>query len=342
MNPQVSPLFGIPLPGPISGYGGGTWNVDGTPATPDRDGQMRPLPGAATPVDPRISEDRYVERDGKHRGVAGVARDILGTLGDFLLTRLRMPAMYGPAQQRRREAAAMDGFEQDPISAINRLESINPEAGRRLREQHIDNQRIAASQAATIEARDARLDLARQQQEGRIRGYAASMLGSMSTWDEARRQQNYPQMREQVLRAAQRQGLDLSSELPESYDSIALDAFIDASVPVGTQRQQRLTAERNETLAAQGRDRIDVAERNAETSERRASRPRAIQTYTGEDGYRYTRMDDGSTVRSTTRVRETSRGTGRRAAPTIPREGEVRVLNGRRYVYRDGRAVRAD
>lgn len=41
-----------PLPGPISGYGGGTWNIDGTQATPvDRlgegiEGMMQPIPGA--------------------------------------------------------------------------------------------------------------------------------------------------------------------------------------------------------------------------------------------------------------------------------------------------------
>jgi hypothetical protein len=34
------------LPGPISGYGGGTWNVDGSAATPDQSGNMRPLPGS--------------------------------------------------------------------------------------------------------------------------------------------------------------------------------------------------------------------------------------------------------------------------------------------------------
>ena len=44
-------LFGrsraMALPGPISGFGGGTWNADGSPATPDQNGDMRQLPGSA-------------------------------------------------------------------------------------------------------------------------------------------------------------------------------------------------------------------------------------------------------------------------------------------------------
>lgn len=34
------------LPGPISGIGGGTWNLDGSSATPDQDGRTRQLPGS--------------------------------------------------------------------------------------------------------------------------------------------------------------------------------------------------------------------------------------------------------------------------------------------------------
>lgn len=40
-----APAGRMGLPGPIGGFGGGTWNVDGSAATPDRNGAMRPLPG---------------------------------------------------------------------------------------------------------------------------------------------------------------------------------------------------------------------------------------------------------------------------------------------------------
>ena len=221
---QTTPLFGVPMGGVA-------------PAA---------APPQAAPVAAPAQPQRYVEQDGKHRGVAGVARDILGTLGDFLLTRLRLPAMYGPAQQQRRLAAAQANIDSDPVGAIQQVSSIDPVFGAKLRDQYIDNQRLAATQESTAEARESRLGLAQQAQDQRTRTYAASMLGSMSAWDDAKRQQFYPQMREQVINAGRRQGIDLSAELPETYDGTALDAFIDGAVPVDTQRTQRLAGERIE------------------------------------------------------------------------------------------------
>lgn len=38
----------LPMPGVISGFGGGTWNMDGSPATPDQTGAINPLPGSGS------------------------------------------------------------------------------------------------------------------------------------------------------------------------------------------------------------------------------------------------------------------------------------------------------
>lgn len=202
---------------------------------------VKPQPNA--PVTPRAPQ-AYQEQSGKHKGVAGVARDILGTLGDFLLTRLRMPAMYAPAQRDRKLAAAQTNTDTDPIGAIQQVSSLDPVFGAKLRDQYIDNKRLEASQASTIEARDSRLALAQEAQNLRTRSYAASMLESMASWDDAKRKQFYPQVRQQVLSAGKRQGLDLSDDLPAEFDATTLDAFIDGAVPVGTQRAHRLTKER--------------------------------------------------------------------------------------------------
>lgn len=315
---HVSPVFGVPLEGSSVGQGPSAGKINTNPDLPS-------------------SSSRYVEQDRRHRGVAGVSRDILGTLGDFLLTRLGLPAMYGPAQQNRRESAAMQGFEQDPMSAINRLESINPEAGRRLREQHIDNTRIAAGQDATNEARNSRIELARQETDRRIRGYASSMLGSMSGWDEDRRRQNYPQMRAQVLRAAERQGLDLSSELPETYDPVSLDAFIDASVPVGMQRSQRLTRERMDQQQDQFEQRDSTTRRGQDinSNDRAASRD---VTRRGQDigsADRRRGQDINSRDRTSDR-QERDRLTRRieeRPGRFTPDPNRIYVQNGRRYRY---------
>lgn len=313
-DPTVTPLFGVPT----------------TPVA------QTPTPAPAAPVAPATTP-RYEEQDGKHRGVAGVARDILGTLGDFLLTRLRMPAMYAPAQQRRKLAAAQEGYETDPLSAINRVTSVDPVFGAKLRDQYIDNQRLAATQESTAEARESRLGLAQQAQDQRTRAYAASMLGSMSTWDDAKRQQFYPQMREQVLNAGRRQGIDLSAELPEAYDGTALDAFIDGAVPVGTQRTQRLAGERIEATT-RGQDiRSADTRRGQDISSGDRAAGRAV-TVRGQD------------VRSSdTRRGQDSTATGRRAgqAETVrhnramearpgrftPDPNKIYVQGGKRFRY---------
>lgn len=224
-----------------------TTRVFGVPTQPSSIKASAPVAAPAVSPATPTPGPRYEEQDRQHQGVAGVGRDILGTLGDFLLTKLGMPAMYAPAQERRREAAATEGFDADPLSAISRLESINPTAGRELRNQFIDNQRLQAQQESTAEARDARLALSQEAANVRTRGYAAGMLETMTGWDDGRRQQFWPQVREQALRAAKAQGLDLRSELPEVFDPVALDAFIGANITPGAQRTQRLSGERIET-----------------------------------------------------------------------------------------------
>lgn len=281
--PQTTPLFGVPL----------------TPAP-----QAPPVAAPAAPAAPQ----RYVEQDGKHRGVAGVARDILGTLGDFLLTRLHMPAMYAPAQRDRKLAAAQANIDTDPVGSIQQVSSIDPVFGAKLRDQYIDNQRLAATQASTAEARNARLAQAQEVQNMRTRGYAAAMLGSMANWDDAKRQQFYPQMRQQVIAAGNKQGLDLSSELPETYDSNTLDAFIDGAVPVGTQRAQRLTKERIDNQDEQAGARVGATIRGQDI--------RSADTRRGQD----IRSSDSAANREAANGRTAARIAARPApAPRTPK-----------------------
>lgn len=331
MNPlqlpqsALSPIFGIPLGG-------------AAPAARQVATEMATQP------------DGYVETDPRHTGVAGVARDIFGTLGDFLLTRLRMPAMYGPAQQRRREASATADFDSDPLAAIRRLESINPEAGRELRNQYLDNQRLEATRESTTEARDARLALQREMQSERNRNTAASMLGALARVPEQDRAANYSRARQAIIGRYGRADPQLSQDLPEEYDSVVVDAFIDGAVPMGTQRAQRLTADRVEETGRSNRERETIsAERLRETersnkarealsAERNRSRgsgraaPRVtnVQTYTDENNRRVTVRSDGTVITSPTRVRQTGR----------PADGTRRVVNGVAYVIRNGVPVR--
>lgn len=322
--PATTPLFGVPL--------------NGQPAAPQ-----------SAPVAPK----QYEEQDGKHRGVAGVARDILGTLGDFLLTRLHMPAMYAPAQKARRLAAAQANIDTDPVGSIQQVSSIDPVFGAKLRDQYIDNSRLAASQASTTEARDARLAQAAVLQNEKNRNTAASYLGSLVGVPEADRATNYAAIRSRLLSRYGTSDAQLANDLPEQYDPVAVDSFVDGAVPVGTQRSQRLQANRDEATDAdrdatraerirhngvtesQGNQRIGISAQRAAASGRpRPARTTNIQSYTGEDGYRYTQRSDGTTVKSPTRVRPTGRG------GAAPAEGTRRVVNGHTYEIRSGKPVR--
>lgn len=289
----------------------------------------------------------------KGRGVGGVATDILGYLGDFLLTKLGMPAQYGPARQQKKLKEAYTGFESDPIGAINRVTDVDFATGTKLREQFIDNARLAASQASTAEARDARLAQAAALQNEKNRNTSASYLGSLVGVPKADRATNYAAIRQRLLSRYGTSDPQLATDLPETYDPVAVDSFIDGAVPVGTQRSQRLQATRdaatdadrdadrgervrhNTVTERQGDARIGIsAQRAAAAGRPRPARATNVQSYTGEDGYRYTQRSDGTTVKSPTRVRPTGRG------GAAPAEGTRRVVNGHTYEIRGGKPVR--
>lgn len=288
---------------------------------------------APAPTQPQ----RYVEQDRRHQGAAGVARDILGTLGDFLLTRLRMPAMYGPAQQTRRLAAAQEGIDTDPISAIQRVSSIDPVFGARLRDQYIDNQRQAAAQASTTEARDARLAATQALQDDRTRSRAAAMLSTMAGWDDNRRSSGYGALRDQIIRYGQAQGLDLSNELPTTFDANQLDSFIDGSVPVGTQRSQRLVRERMDQQQRQADQRDATIRRGQDigsTDRRRGqdinSSDRAASRATTERG-----QDLANSSRQTSQREQSRHNRAMEARPGrfVPDPNRIYIQNGQRFRY---------
>lgn len=295
------------------------------------------VPAGAAKAVPAPQSLKYEEKDGKHKGIAGVGRDILGTLGDFLLTKLGMPAMYGPAQKQRKLNAAFEGFDQDPLGAINRVSGVDQGIGLKLRDQFIDNQRAAASLEATQEARDARLAQAKTAQDDRTRGRVASMFNTMTDWTDDKRTSGYGMLREQALKYAKAQGLDMGAELPEAYDPFAVDSFIDASVPVGTQRQQRLTDERNKIIAEQGDQRIGVAEKRVAVTEKGQS-IRSADTRRGQDiRSRDTRR--GQDVTYATRsasTAERARSNKVRESRFTPDPNKVYIQNGIRYKYVNG------
>ena len=248
-----TPLFGVP--------------------TQAHDASINTATEASAPVPGGITEKK------KGRGVGGVASDVLGYLGDFLLTKLGMPAMYGPARKQKKLESAFSGFDADPIGAINRVTEVDYAAGTKLRDQFIVNQRLAASQASTQEARDARLELAATAQREKNRNTGASMLGALAGVSENDRAKNYAEIRKRLLNRYSSLDPQLAQDLPEEYDPVSIDAFVEGAVPVRVQRTQKLTAERIDAtrdIAAQ-RDETTRRGQNITSGDKAASRSVTIR-----------------------------------------------------------------
>lgn len=334
-NQQVSPLFGIPtqsvsdlVPDDINAI------ANSAPAQAQQSGQPK-----------------------KH----GAIHNILSTLGDFLLESTGI----GDVIKKRRLNEAMQGFDQDPNGTITKVSGIDYAVGSKLRDQFIDNQRLAANNASTAEARSARLEQAQVAINDRTRNRAGALLGSMTQWTPDKRAANYPAMRDQVLKYGAANGLDLSSELPETYNPDVLDSFIDSAVPVGTQRTQRLTEIKNANTKELGEKRIATTVRGQDivSSDKAASRAvtargqdmssaraaarssgggggsarvKPIGRYVGDDGKYRVMMSDNTERTSSAAVRPQKGGAAK------PAEGMRRVVNGHTYEWRGGKGVRVD
>lgn len=94
-------LFGaIPMPGIISGYGGGTWNMDGTQATPaDRGGFEVPTNGG-----PSLPEAAPTpKKGGGFFGEGGFGRYLAGSIGDVLMQANGFEPTFAPTMALRRQ-----------------------------------------------------------------------------------------------------------------------------------------------------------------------------------------------------------------------------------------------
>ena len=81
------------MPGVISGYGGGTFDMDGTQVTPASMPQNQTMQDGANLGTPAA------QKGGGFFGQGGGGRAIAGTLGDFLLQQGGMAPVYAPQQQ---------------------------------------------------------------------------------------------------------------------------------------------------------------------------------------------------------------------------------------------------
>lgn len=299
-------------------------------------------PTGVTQVDPSLTPNVATQTqtqhvDGKHHGIAGLARDVLGTLGDFLLTRLHMPAMYAPAQHQRELEEAAQNFQTDPLGAIQKVGHVDFGAGQKMYDTYIDNQRQQALASSTIESRNARLSAAQDALAAKTRNTAGAYLGSLDReTDPAKKAALYASLRPQLLALGAKNKVDFSDELPETYNPDVVDAFMNGGVPLGRQRSQTITQDRNDNTNDRAIDRNNTTNRGIDVRAATAAAGQAVTT-------------NGQNLSHNDRVRGqdlTAAGRAANTAATIAhhnatdgaranqlKDGDIRVINGVQYVW---------
>ena len=240
---NLTPMFGVPMT---------------TPNAPIMPVQNR------TMVQPSGQSHTFKETSGKHRGIAGVARNVLGTLGDFLLKNIGFDPIYAPAQQKRKMNEAWQGHEVDPVAAIDRITSINFKEGTRLANEYADNARQDAANAVTAQDRAAALAKAEAAEAAKARSISLNMLNTVFDKEEIKRPATYDAVK--ALIKKQNPGL----ELPDTYDETALKAIVAGEVPVKDQI-------RIENQDDQAEERIQVTREGQTIRDKRAAAGQAIQ-----------------------------------------------------------------
>lgn len=193
----------------------------------------------------------------RHSGIQGVARDILGGLGDLVLSRLRMGTPYSTNKRNAQLNFAAQGLDSDNpndvMNAVNNIQKIDFATGVKLRDQIIDNQRLQAAQDTTAEGRATRLQLLRAATGDKYKANSAAYMNAIANADPDKRPALYARQRQIILNSPLAKTdpqfrAELESLYPETYDENAITAAISGSVPVA---QQWSKAQRDQQISNQ-------------------------------------------------------------------------------------------
>jgi hypothetical protein len=141
------------MPGIISGFGGGTWNADGSQATPVNQGdQLEQMPFEMAMLEQQAPMGGQKRPGGGLLSFLGKSstRDAMGQIGDYLLQANDMAPIYGPRKERADKRMIGDKLAQylgtsDPI--LGEIARINPEAGMAMLKMRQEQQnRVALEQ----------------------------------------------------------------------------------------------------------------------------------------------------------------------------------------------------
>lgn len=227
--PQVTPVFNVPTSAPAAS------SVVAPVATPAK----------------------------KHSGFDNV----LGFLGDFLLSRLNMGTPYHDARQNEKinQARLLDA--QDPSQTYSTLGNLDPALAAKLQGQAVDDKRQAQTAQALADLRKQQEDLKAQANRKSYLDRAASMMQlGMGQAKPGKEEETYSTMRQLRLHSQELMSDPVLQEqfnnrYPEIWDPVVVSSSIGESVPVQAQWQQRLMKEQIDNQDAQAGDRIATTER---------------------------------------------------------------------------------
>ena len=287
----------------------------------------------------------------EHRGLFGLKgtpRDLLGILGDSFLMANGIDPLYYQGREKEKFGDAMAGLGADPEGAIAKASGIDPATGQKLYDNYLDSR-----------DRNAKLKQDAENDAFKNESIFATRIGGILA---AANPQTYPAILANARKQAEAKGYsERLSGLPETYDKASVDAWVRGTMEpkdlfnvnyrdarlgqfdrqIGeTTRHNQATEGISRTNATTSRGRLDYAK------EKRTE----VDTFTGDDGYRYTTWSDGTTTRSAAKEKPKATGGGRArpggAAPA-PKAGgpppprrvgdRIRGPNGEILTSRDGK-----
>jgi hypothetical protein len=307
--------------------------------------QAQPSPTQAQPPTSGLTEQDQAWKQ-RHSGAGGVARSILGTLGDFLLTKLHMPALYGDSQKQHELNYAFDGAggnSPDPAAQLNAaraVQQVDFKQGNALYDRIADNQRQAAMLASTTESRDARMAYMQNTIDDKYRNTGKAYLNSiLSEPDDTKAAAMYSQARDNYIRGGLGKNPkgDWAGDLPETFNRDVLNQFVTGAIPVAKQVDQSLREEKQTTQA----DHFKATEGQAATNEAgRDSRfvagengkdSRTAQTIDGANT-RNVNTVNGAAARNTASIKGAMDRTLLKPVPT-PKKGDIVMIHGQKRTY---------
>jgi len=252
-------------------------------------------------------------------------KDIIGAIGDGLSD----SDTYAKYKQGKRRSAAMEGFADDPLAAVRRLQEAGfADDAMDLYETHQTNEIKRAAAASTAQNRTV------DNNRG-LDTYVGGLLSSATP-------ETLPEIKRIVGRLKETRGYDMPFEIPDVWDENQMAVLRNfgrtQANQVNLERTDILEGGRNSRLATQERGRNS----RLETQER--GRNSRLQTQEGGRNSRLRTQETGRNNRTTQTEEGKDRRNngGRRAPPAMPpwpptRVGDRAQGPGGLYVSRDGK-----